>query len=113
MSVLPATIAAVTEHQFTAELWRWRGKDDAPGSWFFLSLPHDVADAVDDAAPGSGPGAGFGSVRVEVTIGTSTWRTSLFPSKAEETFVLPVKRTVRDREGLEEGAACGVRLRPL
>ena len=100
----------MTEHQFTAELWRWKSREeDAGGAWFFLSLPFDVSDEIDAAAPGKG----FGSVRVEVTIGSSTWRTSVFPSAAEKTFLLPVKKAVRAREGLDEGGSCEVTLRTV
>ena len=98
----------MTEHRFTADLWQWQAREE-PGGWFFVSLPFEVADAIDESAPGKG----FGSVRVEVTIGSSTWRTSVFPSKEQKTFVLPVKKAVREREGLVEGAACEVRLRAI
>lgn len=101
----------MTEHEFTAPLWRWQARDDETGgSWFFVSLPFEVADAIEDEA---GPRKGFGSVRVEVSVGTSTWRTSVFPSAEEKTFVLPVKKAVRVAEGLAEGGACRVRVRTV
>ncbi|GAA3654911.1 DUF1905 domain-containing protein [Nocardioides ginsengisoli] len=101
----------MTEHEFTAELWRWWARDEETGgAWFFVSLPEEVADAVDDEA---GPRKGFGSVRVEVTVGASTWRTSVFPSAEKKTFVLPVKKAVRTAEGLVEGGPCAVRLRTV
>jgi hypothetical protein len=50
----------------------------------------------------SGPPTGFGSVRVEVTLGTSTWRTSVFPDKVRG-YVLPVKAQVRRTASLELG----------
>ena len=80
---------------FEAELW----VSESSASWVFLSLPPEVGD---DVRLLSGPPAGFGSVRVEVTLGTSTWRTSVFPDKARD-YVLPVKSAVRRREGLELG----------
>ncbi len=89
---------------FTAELWRWRG--DA--AWHFLSLPEDVADEIEERMGGAA--RGFGSVPVRVTIGSSTWGTSVFPSKQDATYVLPVKRTVREAEGLTAGSAAEVTL---
>ena len=80
------------------------------GAWFFVSLPFDASDEIEAVA---GPGRsdrGFGSVRVEVTIGDSTWRTSVFPSTEQKTYVLPVKKAVRVAEGLEEGSTATVRL---
>jgi hypothetical protein len=73
---------------FTGELW-----GDTPDmSWVFVSVPDEVADEIADLIPKR---SGFGSVRVEVTVGTETWRTSLFPDSSRGTFVLPVKRAVR------------------
>jgi hypothetical protein len=99
----------VQTYDFDAELWQWQHQD-GPGSWYFVTMPADLAD---DVRHESGPPAGFGSVRVEVRIGDSTWRTSLFPQKESGSFVLPVKKPVRIAEGLEEGDPCSVSLRVL
>ena len=96
--------SAAGEWRFTAPLWRWRG-----GSWHFVTVPQDVSDEV-DATVGDATG-GFGSVRVEVTVGASTWRTSLFPSTEEAAYVLPVKKAVRVAEGLAEGGAADLSIR--
>ena len=90
--------------EFESELWLHPGE----GGWFFLTLPSDVADEIDDTA---GERAGFGSIPVEVTIGGSTWKTSLFPDKKTASFVLPVKRAIRERERLGEHSLVEVRLR--
>ena len=50
------------------------------------------------AAPRSGVVVNRG-----VTVGTSVWRTSLFPSSEQRAYVLPVKKPVRVAEALEEG----------
>ena len=93
------------DYVFEAPLWRWR--DDS--SWHFVTLPFDVTDEIDDRTRHST--RGFGSVPVEVRVGSTTWRTSIFPSKEAESFVLPVKRQVRVAEGLEVGRPVEVRLR--
>ncbi|WP_291378337.1 DUF1905 domain-containing protein [Demequina sp.] len=82
-------------YRFSAEIWRWEAQSAA---WHFVSLPDDVADEIDETAPE--PRAGFGSVKVEVTVGVTTWRTSIFPSKDHATFILPVKKAVLTAEGL-------------
>jgi hypothetical protein len=92
------------EWDFEAKVWLW--KSDA--SWHFLTVPEEVADEIEDMPMNRG---GFGSVRVEVTIGSSTWLTSLFPSKEVGSFVLPLKKPVRVAEGLGVGDVCNVRLR--
>lgn len=84
-------------YRFQAELWESATEGT---TWVFVSLPTDHADDIADLVP-SRPG--FGSVRVEVTIGTTVWRTSLFPDSKAGTYVLPVKRAVRTAEQLEVG----------
>lgn len=95
---------------FTAPLW----EHDGPAAWFFVTLPHDLSDAIDEAtSPVLAGRAGFGSVRVEVTIGGTTWRTSVFPDSRRRAYVLPVKRAVRAAEGLADGDPVGVGLTVL
>lgn len=43
---------------------------------------------------------GFGSIPVEVTLGKSVWKTSIFPDKQSGTYLLPLKASVRTREGI-------------
>jgi hypothetical protein len=73
-----------------------------------VSLPTDLADELADVG---GPIArGFGSLRVDVAIGDTRWRTSIFPSRSAETYVLPLKKAVRTAEGIEPGATVRVSL---
>jgi hypothetical protein len=95
----------VSEYEFVAELWRWTGE----AAWHFVTLPHEVTDDIDETHEGSR--AGFGSRRVEVTVGETTWNTSVFPDKNSASYVLPVKQSVRKSEGLVEGARVEVGLR--
>jgi hypothetical protein len=90
-------------HRFTAELWRWQG--DSP--WHFLTVPPEVGDDVRDSA---GAPVAFGSVRVRVTVGATTWSTSLFPHRESGGYLLPVKKDVREREGLDVGEPVDVAL---
>jgi len=91
-------------YSFTATLWEHEGA----GAWHFVSLPNDVADRIAEASEGRT--GGFGSVRVEVTIGGSRWQTSLFPDDRRATYVLPVKKVVRTAEGLADGSDATVHL---
>lgn len=93
--------------QFEAPLWLWDARQ--ADAWTFVSLPTDVADEVLEV--GEAVARGFGSLRVEVTVGATTWRTSVFPSKGLGTYVLPIKRAVRRAEGLDDGDTARVRLR--
>jgi hypothetical protein len=53
---------------------------------------------------------GFKSVKAEVRIGGSRWKTSLFPRKGGEGWFLPIKKPVRLAEGLVEGDEVAVEL---
>lgn len=93
----------VDPFSFDAEVWLHTG-----GSWHFVSVPEEVADDIE--AMFGHRAAGFGSLRVEVAIGSSTWQTSIFPDAKRATYVLPVKKAVRKAEGLDAGSTARVRL---
>ena len=93
-------------YEFDADLWRWDARKT--DGWTFVSLPTDLADEINDVA---GPiSRGFGSLRVDVTIGTTAWRTSIFPDSRRGTYVLPLKRAVRTAEDIQVGDIARVRL---
>lgn len=91
-------------YRASSTLWRWSGGNG--GSWFFLTIDGEAGEALAATALmnrlESGKRAGWGSVRVEVEIGESRWKTSAFPSK-EAGWIVPVKAAVRKAEGLGEG----------
>ena len=89
---------AQSQFTFAAEVWEHEG----PAAWHFVSLPEDVADEID--ATFGHQAKGFGSQRVEVTIGTTRWSTSIFPDRKRGTYVLPLKKEVRVAERLVAGA---------
>lgn len=81
---------------FHAEIFLWSGDS----AWHFMALPTDIADEIEDSATLRG---GFGSIKVLVTIGDSSWNTSIFPDRKRKTFILPIKREIRRAENLTEG----------
>ena len=93
---------------FTAPLWIWQGN----AAWVFVTVPAPISDEIEGRTSVL-ERRGFGSVRVKVTIGSSTWTTSVFPSKEESAYVLPVKKAVRAKEGLDVGKKAKVALELL
>ena len=65
---------------------------DAP--WMYLPIPNEK---VPNVRPG-----GWGSIPVIATIGKTTWKTSIFPTK-EIGYFLPVKKAVAKKESLTVG----------
>jgi hypothetical protein len=95
-------------YTFTAELWVWDARRS--DTWTFVTVPSHISELIEDEVDARGPRTGFGSVRVEVTVGAITWRTSVFPDKASGCFVLPIKKAVRTANDLEAGDAVAVTL---
>jgi hypothetical protein len=89
---------------FTSRLWVWKGEG---ARWFFVTVPDEGAAEI-KAQAFSLP-RGFGSVRVEASIGDVVWRTSVFPQNSGG-YLLPVKAAVRKQAGLSEGDEVTVEL---
>ena len=83
--------------EFAAPLWRYPGAD----GWHFVSLPPEISADVTEIT--AGIRGGFGSVRVAVTVGATSWRTSIFPDSKTGAYLLPVKKAVRVAERIEVG----------
>jgi len=82
---------------FTTTLWN----TESMNAWVFVSLPHDQSADIRDLTDGLR--TGFGSQRVKVSINASHWATSIFPESATGRFVLPVKKAIRQAEGIDVG----------
>ena len=81
---------------FDSVVFLWREE----GNYHLVRLPEAVADDIDEQVPLKN---GFGSVKVSVGIGTSRWQTSVFPSKEERTYVMFIKKVIREQEGITLG----------
>jgi hypothetical protein len=82
---------------FSLPLWRYTA---GKWSWYFITLSYEDADFIrwiQDKTV-----VWFGFVRVEVTIGSSIWQTSIFPTK-EWKYLLAIKAEIRKKERLSEG----------
>ncbi|MGM7677347.1 DUF1905 domain-containing protein [Microbacterium sp. A94] len=88
--------------EFDSPVTRWEKRVEA---WYFATLPEELSRELRELPA---PPRGFGSLRVQVRIGTSTWRTSIFFS--EGAFVLPLKKAIRDAQQIEEGDTLMVHL---
>lgn len=89
----------------TGVLWRWTGGANN-GTWHFLTIDGEAGDALSGTALMrrlEGNARGFGSIRVSARIGGTSFATSVFPSKADGGWILPLKAAVRKAEGIGEG----------
>lgn len=76
--------------EFEGVVWEWRG----PSPYHFVTIPDEPADVVRELA--SAVTYGWGMVPVDVRLGRSRWRTSLFPKDGG--YVLPLRDSVRKKE---------------
>lgn len=91
-------------YTFEAELWAWSARREL---WVFAALPEDASAEIGDEPR---PPSGFGSVKVWVELGSSRWSTSIFPDSDRKAYVLPVKKVVRDAEGVGVGDVVEIRI---
>ena len=80
---------------FKARMWLYPGK----AGWRFVTLPVKISQGIRKLTAGAT--RGFGSVRVVATIGSTSWKTSIFPDTKRNAFLLPVKADVRKREAVK------------
>ena len=88
---------AVVEFRFSSEVSRWSGDT----AWYFATVPPDVSEIIREETDGLR--GGFGSVKVAARIGGTAFATSVFPDSKSQCFVLPVKKAVRNAEGIDDG----------
>lgn len=92
----------MTQLSFSGPIWYWRG----PAPWYFVTVPDDLCAELEDVS--SHVSYGWGMIPVTVTLGSSTWRTSLWPKDGR--YIVPIKAQVRRREQLDQGATTEVQL---
>jgi Domain of unknown function (DUF1905) len=78
-----------------ARVWLYPGES---GQWHFITIPK--AETLRIHAQYGSRKRGWGSLPVDVTIGTVNWRTSIFPETKSGTFLLPIKASVRKQTGV-------------
>ena len=70
-------------------------------AWHFLGV--DKTHSAEIKATHAGMRRGFGSIPVGVTLGKTSWQTSIFPDSKSSTYLLPLKASVRKKEGVFDG----------
>lgn len=86
-----------TKYTMKSKVWFYPGK----AGWYFLTLAKEPSESIRKTF---GPLArAWGSLPVTVTIGKSSWETSIFPGKKAGAYLLPLKAEVRKKEQIAEG----------
>ena len=90
------------EIRFRGEIWYWRG----PSPFHFVTVTQDESAVIAELSPGIT--YGWGMIPVTVRIGTTATTTSLWPKDGG--YIVPLKKTLRESEGLELGDVVEVNL---
>lgn len=96
-------IGANEEFSFNEKLWIW----DGPNPWYFITIPIKIS--TDLRKRYKDVHRGWGSLPVEVFIGKSNWKTSIFWEK-RGSYLLPVKKLIRKAEQITNGDKVKVKI---
>ena len=86
------------EYHFQGKIWKFYGK---AYPWYFVSVPE--TQAIEIRKLTSKINRGFKSVRVKAIVGSSRWKTSIFIYSKDGSYVLPIKKEVREKEQIDSG----------
>jgi hypothetical protein len=91
-----------------AKVWLYPSDTAA---WHFISLDKKLSKKL--RTHYKSVSRGFGSLPVEVTVGETIWKTSIFWESKSEMYLLPLKALVRRKEDIREGSTITVKLNIL
>ncbi len=82
-------------YNLTAKVFIWPGEQ---GNWHFTTVPKGESQEIKN---NFGTHAkGFRSIPVTVTVGKTSWDTSIFPDSKSGQYLLPLKAKVRKAEDI-------------
>ncbi|HEY4478826.1 MAG TPA: DUF1905 domain-containing protein [Candidatus Paceibacterota bacterium] len=99
-------------YKIRTKVWLYPGMNSTgspqSGRWHFASIDKKISVKIKEGW-GNRKRRGWGSVPVKVTLGKSSWKTSIFPDK-NSTYLLPIKKEVRKKEAIFDGDSVTFRI---
>jgi hypothetical protein len=92
----------IMDLEFDGTIWFWKG----PAPWYFVTVPPDLCR--DIKAISGLVTYGWGMIPVNVQIGKTKWKTSLWPK--DGSYIVPINTSVRKAENLDEGDQVTIQL---
>lgn len=80
---------------FKSKVWLYQGNSP----WHFVTLPKKTSEEINYYFAHAK--RGWGSLPVAVTVGGTIWKTSIFPDKPSASYILPIKKEVRQSENIK------------
>lgn len=81
-------------YKLKSEVWLYPGMT----GWHFVSVSRKQSAEIKEKF--GKIKRGWGSIPVNVTLGKTSWRTSIFPDSKSSCYLLPLKSSVRKKEGI-------------
>src|SRR5262245_38274045 len=85
------------EYRVRSRVWLYRGM----ARWHSANVTPKQSAEIRGRFGGSA--RGFGSLRVDVKIGRTAWKTSIFPDRRSDSHLFAIKADVRKKEHISAG----------
>lgn len=85
------------QYRFSAEVWQYAGQ----GAWYFVSLPEKLSKEIRTTFRSQE--GGWGRLTATALIGKSEWKTAIWFDSKRNTYLLPLKAEIREKEELAGG----------
>ena len=85
------------KYEFSSTVWKYTG----PAGWYFVSLPKNLAKEIRKHLKWQEEG--WGRLKATAKIGSSEWDTSIWFDTKMDTYLLPLKAEIRNKEQLKDG----------
>lgn len=82
---------------------------DGPAPWHFATIEKGYAEELKKDY--KLPPKGFGSIPVNVLVGNTKWKTSIFPDR-DGSYLLPLKKEVRVKESIKANTHIELDIKP-
>ncbi len=83
------------KYEFLSKMWR----DDAPGGWYFVSLPIRISKEIRENL--GWQEEGWGRMKATAGIGEHQWETAIWFDTKSNAYILPIKADIRKKTNLE------------
>ncbi len=86
--------ASIEKYNFRGTIWKSRG----PGGWHFVTLPKSVSVKIRKSH--GRDEEGWGRLKATAVINKTEWTTAIWFDSKAESYLLPIKTSVRKAEAL-------------
>lgn len=84
------------KYEFRSKVWQ----HPAPGGWYFVSLPAAVSKEIRKQFKLQEQG--WGRLKITAQTGKSKWATAIWFDTRRRTYLLPLKKEIRVKEGIND-----------